>query len=416
MIAVPDSVGEVLYSPLGHFLVGDDTFYSNRDALEASKRVQLPAKWNYFDQVWANAHAAGVWRQQSLTELYRVRARQLREQYDYVGVLFSGGWDSRNIIETFAAEGLHIDDIITFVTPELESTTAHNDQSASNWYGEIMYHAVPYAEQYSHNHPSTGVIKIEWLDRVEFAFQDAEAVMRDSRPKPGVFFGRWLSVASNAELEKRIGGRRACLLLGLDKPCVIQNTTTAKAFFPEGLLRLYSYCTKGNGFPDHVTWEPFYWTPNLPELAIRGWYELLDLCRKDPAVNIAHSLDQSIETRNTAKMSRYVQDAMRQRLYPGFDPRAWQANKQSDFGFFMEFELPILRVLEQRNRHLRSVLGEVLNETAARINESDLQLGDQTRNGLTPWVDKSIHDGHTVLDYKSFLSPMIDLDTNFGRP
>ena len=73
-------------------------------------------------------------------------------------------------------------------------------------------------------------------------------------------------------------------------------------------------------------------------------------------------------------------------------------------------------MLEQRNRHLRSVLGEVLNETAARINESDLQLGDQTRNGLIPWVDKSIHDGYTVLDYRSFLSPMIDLDTNFGRP
>ena len=177
MIPVPDSAGEMLYSPLGHFSVGNDTFYSNRDALEASRRVQLPAKWHYFDQVWANAHADGAWRNQSLTELYRVRARQLREQYDYVGVLFSGGWDSRNIIETFAAEGLHIDDIITFVTPELESTTAHNDQSASNWYGEIMYHAVPYAEQYAHDHPGTGVIRIEWLDRVESAFQDAETVM-----------------------------------------------------------------------------------------------------------------------------------------------------------------------------------------------------------------------------------------------
>jgi hypothetical protein len=416
MIYVPDSVGEVLYSPLGHYTVGDSWFYSNRDALEASYRTGQPVAWHYYDDVWASAHAAGHWRDQSLKELYYARARQLREQYDYVAVMFSGGWDSRNIIESFAAQGLRIDDIIVFVTPELENTTEFNNFDPDNWYGEIMYHAVPYAERYAAEHPGTGVIKIEWLDHVADAFNDAEQVFNDSRPKPGVFFGRWLSVARNAELDRRIGSRRAALLVGLDKPCVIQNATTARAFFPEGLLRLYSYCTKGNGFPDNVTWEPFYWTPDLPELAIRGWYELLDLCRKDPAVNIAHSLDQSLETRNTAKMSRYVQDAMRQRLYPGFDPRAWQANKQSDFGFFMEFELPILRVLEQRNRHLRSVLGEVLNETAARINESDLQIGDRTRNGLTPWIDKSIHDGHTVLDYRSFLSPMIDLDISFGRP
>ena len=416
MIYVPDSVGEVLYSPLGHYTVGEQWFYSNRDALAAGHRTGQPVAWHYYDDVWSTAHSAGHWRNQSLKELYYARARQIREQYDYVAVMFSGGWDSRNIIESFAAQGLRIDDIIVFTTQELENSTPFNNLNPDNWYGEIKYHAVPYAERYAHEHPGTGVIRIEWLDRVAKSFQDAEQVFKDSRPKPGVFFGRWLSVATSPKLEQRIGGRRACLLLGLDKPCVIQNTTTARAFFPEGLLRLYSYCTKGNGFPDNVTWEPFYWTPDLPELAIRGWYELLDLCRKDSAVNMAHSLDQSLETRNTAKMSRYVQDAMRQHLYPGFDARAWQANKQSDFGFFMEFELPILRVLEQRNRHLRSVLGEVLNETAVCINESDLQLGDRTRNGLTPWVDKSIHDGHTVLDYRSFLSPMIDLDINLGRP
>lgn len=416
MMYIPDSVGEVLYSPLGHYTVGDSWFYSNRDALEASHRTGRPVAWHYYDDVWAQAHAAGHWRNQSLKELYYARARQIREQYDYVAVMFSGGWDSRNIIESFAAQGLRIDDIIVFTTQELENSTPFNNLNPDNWYGEIKYHAVPYAERYAHQHPGTGVIQIEWLDRVADSYRDAEQVFLDSRPKPGVFFGRWLSVATNQQLQRRIGNRRAALMLGLDKPCVIQNTTTARAFFPEGLLRLYSYCTKGNGFSDNVTWEPFYWTPDLPELAIRGWYELLDLCRKDPAVNIAHSLDHSLETRNTAKMSRYVQDAMRQRLYPGFNSQVWQANKQSDFGFFMEFELPILRVLEQRHRHLRSVLGEVLNETAARINESDLQLGDRTRNGLTPWVDKSIHDRHTVLDYRGFLSPMIDLDTNFGRP
>jgi len=90
MIYVPDSVGEVLYSPLGHYTVGDSWFYSNRDALEAGHRTGQPVVWHYYDDVWARAHEAGHWRNQSLKELYYARARQIREQYDYVAVMFSG--------------------------------------------------------------------------------------------------------------------------------------------------------------------------------------------------------------------------------------------------------------------------------------------------------------------------------------
>ena len=274
-----------------------------------------------------------------------------------------------------------------------------------------MYHAVPYAERYAATHPGTGVIRIEWLDRVIDSYRDPEQVFRDSRPKPGVFFGRWLSVATNAQLEKRIGGRRAALLTGLDKPCVIRTGDSYRGFFPEGLMRVYTYCTKSNGFPDNVIWEPFYWTPDLPELAIRGWYEIIDLCRKDPIVAHAHDSTLSTEQRTSAKMSRYVQDAMRRRLYPGFDSGAWQADKQSEWGFFMQFELPVLQLLKQRQVPVEEVLGEVLAETAQRIGESSAVLGDSTAGGLTPWARMS--DGYTILDYKSFTSRVIDLN---GRP
>jgi hypothetical protein len=117
-----------------------------------------------------------------------------------------------------------------------------------------MYHAVPYAQQFQQMHPNTNVTLIEWLDIVEESFSDPAKLLKDSRPKPGVIFGRWLSVARDPGLEKRIGGRRACLLNGTDKPCIIQDQTRAQAFFPEGLMRLNSYCTKsGNLFTGHQT-------------------------------------------------------------------------------------------------------------------------------------------------------------------
>jgi len=413
MIYVPDSVGEVLYSPLGHYTVGDSWFYSNRDALEAGHCTGQPVFWHYYDDVWASAHSAGHWRNQSLKELYYARARQIREQYDYVAVMFSGGWDSRNIIESFSAQGLRIDDIIVFTTQELENSTPFNNLNPDNWYGEIKYHAVPYAERYAHEHPGTGVIRIEWLDRVAESYKDAEQVFKDSRPKPGVFFGRWLSVATNEQLQRRIGNRRAALMLGLDKPCIMQNGNTYQGFFPEGLIRNYTYCTRSNGFPDNVIWEPFYWTPDLPELAIRGWYELIDLCQQDPVIARAHNITTTENDRAELKFSRYVQDTMRQHLYPGFDVGAWQADKQVDYGFFMQFELPVLRVLEEKHPHVRAVLGEVLNEVAHRIGETSLSIGDITNGGLTPWVDRTLYDRYTVLNYKTFSSKPVVLD---GRP
>ena len=413
MIYVPDSVGEVLYSPLGHYTVGNSWFYSNRDALEAGHRTGEPVAWHYYDDVWSTAHSAGHWRNQSLKELYYARARQIREQYDYVAVMFSGGWDSRNIIESFSAQGLRIDDIIVFTTQELENSTPFNNLNPDNWYGEIKYHAVPYAERYAHEHPGTGVIRIEWLDRVAESYRDAEQVFLDSRPKPGVFFGRWLSVATDAQLQRRIGNQRAALLVGLDKPCVMQNGNNYQGFFPEGLIRNYTYCTRSNGFPDNVIWEPFYWTPDLPELAIRGWYELIDLCRRDPVIAQAHNIATSENDRAELKFSRYVQDTMRRHLYPGFDAAAWQADKQVDYGFFMQFELPVLRVLEEKHPHVRAVLGEVLNEVANRVGETSLAIGDITNGGLTPWVDKTLYDRYTVLNYKTFSSKPVALN---GRP
>lgn len=413
MIFLPDSVGEVLYCPLGHYTVGDSWFYSNRDALEASRRSGQPVAWHYYDDVWQQAHDAGHWRNQSLKQLYYARARQIREQYDYVAVMFSGGWDSRNIIESFAAQNLRIDDIIVFTTQELENVTPFNNLAPDNWYGEIKYHAVPYAEQYAHQHPGTGLIKIEWLDRVIESYRNAESVFRDSRPKPGVFFGRWLNVATNVELQRRIGNRRAALLVGLDKPCVMQRGDAYQGFFPEGLIRNYTYCTRSNGFPDNVIWEPFYWTPDLPELAIRGWYELIDLCKQDPVIARAHNFAVNENERAELKFSRYVQDTMRRHLYPGFDARAWQADKQVDYGFFMQFELPVLKVLENRYSHIRAVLGEVLTEVAARVGEQSLSIGDRTNSGLTPWVDRTLTEDYTVLNYKTFNSRPVALN---GRP
>lgn len=410
----PDSTGEVMYGAFGHFTVGDQRFYNNVSALTAQKILKKPINWHYYDDVWAEAHDKGLWRYTDLNTLYSQRARQLRQDYEHVTLLFSGGWDSRNILETFEREGLHIDAVVVYVIPELSKHTSGADTTATNWYGEIEYHALPYAKAYCNRHPGTKLIEIPWVQRSMQAFEDLDQLMEESRIKPGFWFGRSIAIKENPEMLKELGNKRGCLISGIDKPCIIHNDfKSAQGFFPEGILRYMTYPMKTMGYPDNQIWEAFYWTPDLPELAIRGWYELLNLCRKNPYVAQAHNKAIDIKRRFEVKMSRYVQDAMKTMLYSTFNPVAWQADKQNEWGFFMTFELPVVTMFHHHEVQYADKLGEILKELERRVGEDNLIIGDKTAYDTRPWVNQFMSDRSTVLDYKTVFGQFINLDMDF---
>ena len=51
---------------------------------------------------------------ESLNELYVKRARELREHYSYIKLLYSGGPDSHNVLETFMLNDIFLDEICIF--------------------------------------------------------------------------------------------------------------------------------------------------------------------------------------------------------------------------------------------------------------------------------------------------------------
>jgi hypothetical protein len=213
---------------------------------------------------------------------------------------------------------------------------------------------------------------------------------------------------------RELGNKRGCLISGIDKPCIIHNNmASAQGFFPEEVLRYMTYPMKSLGYPDNQTWEAFYWTPDLPELAIRGWYELLNLCRNNLHVAKAHNTAVEFKHRFEVKMSRYVQDTMRAMLYSTFDPVAWQADKQTEWGFFMTFELPVVNMFHYHEVEYANKLGEILKELERRVGEDNLVIGDKTTYDTRPWVKQFMSDRSTVLNYKPVFGQFINLDMSF---
>ena len=76
---------------------------------------------------------------QSLSELYKLRAQKIREDYDYLILCYSGGYDSTNVLETFYYNDILIDEIL-FVGAFSQDSHVGSDE---NHNGEIYLNAYP---------------------------------------------------------------------------------------------------------------------------------------------------------------------------------------------------------------------------------------------------------------------------------
>lgn len=77
---------------------------------------------------------------ESLAELERQRALEIRNKYRYVRLWFSGGADSMTALNAFLDNNIHIDEIILFSRPDILS----DHSKSSN--REILISALPYLE------------------------------------------------------------------------------------------------------------------------------------------------------------------------------------------------------------------------------------------------------------------------------
>jgi hypothetical protein len=78
---------------LGCYRVGDLKFYSKLEAIETMQQTGIHLHWDFNEAVFGCYN----WKQEpvdSLSDLYRRRAQQLRDQYDYIVLCYSGGADS----------------------------------------------------------------------------------------------------------------------------------------------------------------------------------------------------------------------------------------------------------------------------------------------------------------------------------
>jgi hypothetical protein len=84
----------------GYYTIGNLKTYSKIEAIELHTKTGTHPQWHFNDEIFS-MHDWRVEPTASLEELYAIRARQIRDKYDYIVLFFSGGADSENMLRTF---------------------------------------------------------------------------------------------------------------------------------------------------------------------------------------------------------------------------------------------------------------------------------------------------------------------------
>jgi hypothetical protein len=259
---------------LGHYSVDNRIFYSKIEAILYANELSKKVNWHFNEDQfkiydWTEEPT------ETLDFYYKQRAAQIREDYDYVIVMCSGGADSTNMIYSFLNNGLMVDEIVAGAPlsglSNWKFTT--EDTSANNTISETKYAQLPLMDKISKSHPSikitihdyfediVNIKEDEWIYETSSHWIHFSGTTRHSLDK----FSHIKDLAEN--------GKRIAVVYGIDKP-IIQRTTDGDLYtvVMDSVVNIVTSHFKEKY--ENVESVLFYYTPELPFLMIKQAHEV----------------------------------------------------------------------------------------------------------------------------------------------
>lgn len=253
------------YNKLGCYRVGDAVFYSKLQAIEAMQRTGTHLHWDFNEAVY-NSYDWTKEPETNILELYRRRAQQLRDQYDYIILNYSGGADSQTVLEAFVDNDIKLDEVVSHVNYQATG-------DASNFLNSEAFRvAIPQIKQVQERCPDLQHRILDMTDLTVDYFSGSEPRF-DWIYEMNMFFtpncvARESLVMKIPEWRDRVDrGQRVCMLWGHDKPRILH--INGKFVFRFIDLIDSAATVKSLSGQQPYTDELFFWSPDLPEIVIK---------------------------------------------------------------------------------------------------------------------------------------------------
>ena len=323
------SADGIKYEPnkkLGYYLVNNNIYYNKFQALLDASKTNDTVKW-FFNE---DAFVKFPWHtepQVPLNELYRLRAQQLRDQYDYIRVEASGGSDSTTVIYSFLLNDIPLDEVVFRYPKQGEKGVSGDpwDTRAENTLSEWEFAAKPLLNWIKTNHPQVKVTVDDYSETMMKSVdkKDESWILRTRHYLQPGHHDKYGHFNLKEHREIADSGRRIAVVMGTDKPKVCIKD---KKFF------LYFSDAQTQHDPNvedytNITNEYFFWSPDSTEMIakqahmIRHWFTLPQNNKLQSAL---HWPNSSFATR-----SLYEQ-LVRNIIYDQYDSSTFQTLKPTN--------------------------------------------------------------------------------------
>jgi len=340
---------------LGFYQVGDVKYYNKVLALtEASKLGQFP-EWNFNRDIFDNFN----WSTEpniDLRELYRMRAQQLRERYDYIRLEFSGGSDSATVAYSFINNSIHLDEVV-FRYPKTGEKNVADDPfntKPENSLSEYRYTTKPLLDWIAVHSPRTKIIIHDYSEDMLHSKHDESWVYSTKDYfQPGHPFKHKVDALDDHKRTLE-SGKKVCILYGIDKPKVCVKDQKWYLYFMD--IQANTSNPEIGDYPNASN-EYFFWQPDLPEILAKQAHMIVRWFNMPENTHLQYLTrwpNYSFSQRTT------FEHIIKPLIYPDYDMTLFQTSKptnsfynEMDHWFYLNFqETHAFKVWQAGLKHL----------------------------------------------------------------
>lgn len=310
-------------SKLGYYRVGEHSVVSKVQALELGTQLNIHPTWHFCDDIW-NAQDWKTEPPESILELYKKRARQIREQYDTVVINYSGGSDSQTIVNAFLDANCHIDEIVTQWNSTIDANVNSASADPDSIENEFKYTTAPGINEIIKRSPQTRINYIDISEQAVAAYTNPEDytwIYKSSEHLNPVYQTRWDPTVALDNRRILDTGRRVAFVSGIDKPRVTIKDNHYSLYFIDSLVNNGGMATPDNNY-DNYDRVLFFWTPDMPEIVIKQAHMIRSWFKHNPG------LEPMLHWGTTVYDNlRVYETLVRSIVYPEWDVNTFQCLK-----------------------------------------------------------------------------------------
>jgi hypothetical protein len=299
---------QILNSVYGYYKVGNQYYINRTEAVYNATARKQSVEWHFHSDVYGTID----WSTRppgTLDDLYRDRAQQLRDKYDYIILLFSGGMDSWAVLEAFLNNGIHIDEIVTrWPRAERKFVKLSLNREQINMGSEYEFAVHPVLKYVEKHCPNTKITMDDFSECFHTELTEADFAKTNGYQFLANFFK--YSRSTESELEQVRHNRSIGLVSGSEKIHIRSKDNNLYAFFTD-------QSNGGDNNPNRQM-EFFYWSVDAPLIPV-----LQAHCIKDFLIE-----QQKI---NPEKLKLMIEDwrtIYQQVCYPRYSIDTFQVKKQ----------------------------------------------------------------------------------------